>query len=273
MNNGKKSVWGIILVVIGCILILDSLHLFRIDWVMSFTAPGILLMIAFFFFAGFMSKGPSAAGLLVPAGILAGVGATLLLGSTFHLMTYVWPGFILAPAFGLFLLYVFSKEHSAGLLVPVGILTTVAMTCFISSVLGIWEIMWPGFVLSPAVGLLLLYLFGEEKNNGLLIPVFILGGISAFSFFSMLMISASYSKVGIAAIMIIGGMMVFFGKPGDRKRKHRNHWFNRTNDGSYDQTRYSSYENSQKPPFEYDNQEVNPYSNSDYSRSNNAVKK
>ena len=217
MNRGGKPFWGIALVVLGVLMILNQLNLFRFSWIWGFSAPVILFVIAFFFVAGFVSKGPPAAGLLVPAGILAGVGLTLLLGSTFGLMRYVWPGFILAPAIGLLLLYLFNREHNPGLLVPVGILVTVAGTCFLSSVLGIWHILWPGFILSPAVGLLLLYWFGERHNRGLLIPIGILGGISFFSFFGTFMMgSYGYGKFGLAGVLILVGLLSIMKKPGEK---------------------------------------------------------
>ena len=166
MNRSSKSFWGIVLVVLGVLMILNNLNLFSFSWLWSFSAPVVLFVIAFFFVAGFLSKGPTSAGLLVPGGILAGVGLTLLFGSSFHMMEYVWPGFVAAPALGLLLLYLFSNEHSPGLLVPIGILGTVSITCFLSSVLGLWGLLWPGFILAPAVGLMLLYIFGEHQSRG-----------------------------------------------------------------------------------------------------------
>ena len=224
MNRGGKYFWGIVLVALGAMMILNQLNLFSFSWLWSFSAPVILFVIAFFFVAGFLSKGPSAAGLLVPAGVLGGVGATLLLGSTFHLMPYVWPGFILAPAFGLLLLYLFSNEHSPGLLVPIGILATVAATCSLSAMFGIWHILWPGFIASPAIGLLLLYLFGERQNRGLLIPVAILGGIACMSFFGTFMMgNYGYGKIGLAVILILVGLLSIFRKPGEGMHFRRMH--------------------------------------------------
>jgi predicted membrane protein len=217
LKREGKPFWGIVLVVLGVLMILNQLNLFRFSWLWGFSAPVILFVIAFFFVAGFMSKGPSSAGLLVPAGVLGGVGLTLLLGTTFGLMYFVWPGFILAPAIGLLLMYLFSHEHNPGLLVPVGILVTVAGTCFLSTLLRMWHILWPGFILSPAVGLLLLYWFGERQNKGLLIPVGILGGISFFGFFgTFLMGNYGYGKYGLALALIVIGLLTLLKKPGRR---------------------------------------------------------
>lgn len=219
MKRGGKPFWGIVLVALGVLMILNQLNLFRFSWIWGFSAPVILFVIAFFFVAGFLSKGPSAAGLLVPAGILGGIGLTLLLGGTFGLMYYVWPGFILSPAIGLLLLYLFGHEHSPGLLVPIGVLVTVAGTCFLSTVLRMWHILWPGFILAPAIGLLLLYWFGERQNRGLLIPISILGGISFFGFFgTFLMGNYGYGKYGLALVLILIGLMTLLKKPGEAKR-------------------------------------------------------
>lgn len=307
MNRGGKSFWGIILVALGVMMILNNLRLFSFGWLWGFSAPVVLFVIAFFFIAGFLSKGPSSAGLLVPGGILAGIGVTLLFGSTFHLMAYVWPGFILAPALGLLLLYLFSNEHSPGLLVPIGVLVTVGTTCFLSVVLGMWHILWPGFILSPAVGLFLLYLFEERHNRGLLIPVGILGGISFFSFFGTFLVgNYGYGKYGLAVVLIIIGLLSIVKKPGEA-RTHGKRWRDRHPQGpqpgwnaqdpagpqpagdeaknreswrEYGQQAYREYDakfnqNPQYPGSDTANgkpgakpPESNPYANSDYSKYN-----
>jgi hypothetical protein len=41
--------------------------------------------------------------------------------------------------------------------------------------------LWPTFILGPGVGLLMMYLFGK-RESGLLIPAFILIGLSAIFF-------------------------------------------------------------------------------------------
>ncbi len=231
MKRGGKSFWGVVLIGLGALMILRNLNLISFRWIWNFSAPIVLFVLAFFFVAGFLSRGPKGAGLLVPAGILAGTGLTLLLGTTFSLMHYVWPGFILAPALGLFLLYLFNEQHSPGLLVPVGVLLTVGATSFISSIFGIWGIMWPGFVLSPAVGLLLLYLFGERHNKGLLIPIGILGGIAGFGFFgSFLTGNVGYGKYGFAGFLILMGILSFVKKP--KEKQHSERWYQRHSDGS-----------------------------------------
>ncbi len=303
MNRNSKPFWGIVLVVLGVLMILNNLNLFSFSWLWGFSAPVVLFVIAFFFVAGFLSKGPTSAGLLVPGGILAGVGLTLLFGSSFHMMAYVWPGFIASPALGLLLLYLFSNEHSPGLLVPIGILGTVSATCFLSSVMGLWGLLWPGFILAPAVGLMLLYIFGEHQSRGLLIPVGILGGISFFAFFgTFLSGNYGYGKYVLAAILILFGLLSIFHKPGEPHRgkrwQARNPGWQQNTEAKrpeepqqswdeaksreqwreYGQQTYREYDAkfNQTPPYPGSDAAtgtgkeppVNPYVNSDYSRFN-----
>lgn len=105
-----------------------------------------------------------------------------------HLISinYLWPLFILIPGLSFELGY-FSRRRDAGLLVPGGILTTIGLL-FLFQTYTNWrlaEIIWPICVLSVAIGLLQLYVFGH-RHLGLLIPVFILGCIGGIGLVSIL---------------------------------------------------------------------------------------
>lgn len=242
MNKGK-SIWGIILIVVGAMLIMDKLNVFRVNWFAAITVPGILMILAFVFFAGYLSKGPDSAGLLVPAGILSACGVVMFLGMTFGLWSYVWPGFIAAPAFGLLLLYLFGHARTPGLLVPIGILMTVSITCFFSMTLHLWSVLWPGFVLAPAVGLGMMYM-ADRRDSKLLIPVFILGGLSGLFFLGMTaMTTVASSKYSLAGILILIGIVMMFKKPNGHKRHRRGHGQYGPNpyDNSW-QGQYTSYD-------------------------------
>ncbi|MHB8063206.1 MAG: LiaF transmembrane domain-containing protein [Ruminiclostridium sp.] len=123
------------------------------------------------------------------------------------LFSNFWPLFIIV--IGLIFHYSFftGKTSDAGLLVPGGILLVIGITCQLSAVFGLWEYLWPGFVLSVSVGLFELYIFGS-KEKGLLIPVFILGGLSLI-FFTMslgrIWVLRTYL---IPLILILGGLLI-----------------------------------------------------------------
>lgn len=123
------------------------------------------------------------------------------------LFSHFWPMIIIIV--GLVFHYTFftGKTSDAGLLVPGGILLTIGITCQISMLFDLWGFMWPGFILAVAVGLFELYLFGA-REKGLLIPVFILGGLSLI-FFTMslgrIWVLRTYL---IPAILIVGGILI-----------------------------------------------------------------
>ncbi len=125
------------------------------------------------------------------------------------LLSRFWPMFLIIP--GLIFHYSFftAKTQDAGLLVPGGILLVMGLTCQISMLFSAWSYMWPGFILAVAVGLFELYLFGS-KEKGLLIPVFILGGLSLIFFAISLGRITMLRLYLIPAILIFGGLLIVF---------------------------------------------------------------
>jgi hypothetical protein len=118
-----------------------------------------------------------------------------------------WPLFIIIP--GLIFHYSFftAKTPDAGLLVPGGILLVAGFTCQLSMLFDLWAYLWPGFMLAVAVGLFELYVFGT-REKGLLIPVFILGGLSVI-FFSFSLGSIGFLRTYlIPLILIFGGILI-----------------------------------------------------------------
>lgn len=102
----------------------------------------------------------------------------------FRLLGVFWPAvFLMLPGFIFHYAFFAGNNRDPGLLVPGGILLTIGITCQVSTLFGLWHVMWPGFILAVAVGLFELYLFGS-RDKGLLIPVIILGGISIIFFFT-----------------------------------------------------------------------------------------
>lgn len=210
MKSSMKYVWGAALIIFGILVLFGRIG-FLTSLLFSLTWPMIIIGFSLLFFIGYMSKRPRGVGLLVPGGIFFTIGMVLLIG---ELISYrlVWPGFIASPAVGLLLLYIFG-DRSPGLLVPIGTLFTVAGTCFFAQLLGLWAVLWPGFIMAPAVGLFLLYLTDTSKS-GLLIPVFILTGISAvfFTIFALGTIG-KYLKYIVGAVLVIVGIKMIIKKP------------------------------------------------------------
>ncbi len=216
MKNSKKYVLGAILVIFGILMIFGEFGFLDMSWIFRLTWPMIFIAISFIFFLSYFTKRPYGTGFLVPAGIFLTLGATFLLGETFS-YELVWPGFIAAPAVGLFLLYLFG-ERSPGLLVPIGVLMTVAGTCLLGSWFNIWDIVWPGFIMAPAIGLFLLYLGGKHEP-ALLIPIFILTAISV-TFFSIFGLSrfAESLKYIAGGVLVLAGLATILKKPANRDR-------------------------------------------------------
>jgi len=264
MRENRKYILGALLVITGILILFGKINL-NFSWALKLAWPGIILGIALMFFLGYYAKRPYGTGYLVPAGILFTIGATFFIGEIFS-YRLVWPGFVAAPAAGLLLLYLFGPRR-AGLLVPVGNLLTIAAVCFLAELFNAWHLLWPGIVAAPAVGLLLLYIFGSRKpyllvpigillsiagicsfavlfnawsliwpgfimapavgmflyylagsrNPALLVPIFILSGISV-TFFSIFCLG----KILWALRYVIGGVLVVFGlmtilkRPADR---------------------------------------------------------
>lgn len=115
-----------------------------------------------------------------------------------------WPLFILVPGLIFHYSYFTGKTSDAGLLVPGGILLVTGITCQLSMLFGLWGYLWPGFILAVAVGLFELFIFGT-REKGLLIPVFILGGLSLIFF------AISLGSIGFLRIYLIPGILIFGG--------------------------------------------------------------
>lgn len=134
MKN-KSYFWGLILIVFGMLIILArvfGIHMLRPweMWPLFILLPGLGFEFAYFS----TKRNP---GILVPGGILTTIGCLFI----FEIMTrwtfsaYTWPIYILAVAIGLFQLYWFGEKQSA-LLIPIGILTAVAIVSFWSMIFG-----------------------------------------------------------------------------------------------------------------------------------------
>ena len=167
-------------------------------------------------------------GNLIIGAVLIIVGVLLLLKTTglviFNIgfiISRFWPFlFLMIPGLAFHYAYFFGRNKDAGLLVPGGILLFTGITCQLSTSLGIWHLMWPGFILAVAVGLFELYLFGNQ-DKGLLIPVVILGGLSAIFFTSFSfrwMFGFNASKFFIPLLLVVIGIIIIFKRPPGEKK-------------------------------------------------------
>jgi hypothetical protein len=140
-------------------------------------------------------------------------GAVFTVGDIFATF---WPSIFILPL-GIFfhwLYFGFHERSHAGVLVPGGLLITLAAVFQISALYDLWHITWPGFILAPAVGLFELYWFGG-KEKGLLIPIAILTAISMlfFAVFTFESIFNYLSDKPIVAIAIIAfGALLMIGQ-------------------------------------------------------------
>ncbi len=141
------------------------------------------------------------------------LGAYLLLGqgtgmNSGMIFAYFWASLFILPL-GLFFHWMyFSMTHGRmpGLLIPGGVLVTVAIVCQIAMLFNSWDVMWPGFILAPAIGLLEFYFFGG-RNRWLLIPINVLTVISLL-FFAVFSIEAlttrTFMEQPLLAFVLIG---------------------------------------------------------------------
>ncbi|CAM4213233.1 hypothetical protein U9M73_16235 [Paenibacillus phoenicis] len=131
MNWNKKSWIGPVLILLGLYLFffrkeaISAGTLFGIFWPTLFVLPLGL----FFHWLYFSVVGRKATGLLIPGGILFTVGLVCQLSTLFDSWQYLWPGFILAPAVGLFEFYWFGNRNKY-LLIPINILTVLSLLFF-----------------------------------------------------------------------------------------------------------------------------------------------
>lgn len=159
-NNKLQGVLALILILVGGAGIVNQvfgLNLFRaIDLGGLFVLlPGLWFEYAYFS----QHRSPK---LLIPGGILTTIGLlTLIEDNSFAFVrSYIDSLYILAPAVGLFQLYLHGNQDK-GLLIPVGILTFIAITDFISELFGSIfffmdsSIIWPIILVVIGVALLL----------------------------------------------------------------------------------------------------------------------
>lgn len=130
-----------------------------------------------------------------------------VIGFNIFSMRQLWPLFVLVPGLTFEFVY-FSTKKNPGILVPGGILTTIGSLFLFETMTG-WAFSrytWPVYILAVAIGLLQLYLFGG-REKGILVPVFILGGIAIISFCKMVF-GGIFWWLGNSIIIPIGILII-----------------------------------------------------------------
>lgn len=128
----KNKAWiGPALILLGLYLFffrreaIDAGTIFGQFWPTIFIIPVGL----FFHWMYFSMTNQRGVGLLVPGGVIFTVGLVCQMSIIFDSWQYLWPGFILAPAVGLFELYWFGGRNK-WLLIPINILTVLSLLFF-----------------------------------------------------------------------------------------------------------------------------------------------
>ena len=155
-----NSIFGLLLLFIGAMLILSNFGVIEIVWdnlwPLFLLIPGIVFELSYFIYR-------KDAGLLVPGGILITYGLLFLVNVNYgwHLMDNLWPIFPLGVAIGLFQLYLFG-EREKGLLIPIGILGAISLFFLINNLVFIDFRLLAGILL-VLIGIWII--FKKAKSN------------------------------------------------------------------------------------------------------------
>ncbi len=142
-------------------------------------------------------------------GILLIVMGSLFLAANFLEIRWrdLWPSLLFAGAVVNLAIFL-DDRRNYGVLMPATILLIYGALFQYCVLAGWWRMpeLWPTFILGPGVGLLMMYLFGK-RESGLLIPAFILIGLSAV-FFVAFGPLRYYSRYWPVILIIIGVLLL-----------------------------------------------------------------
>ncbi len=133
MRNRQYSA-GMLIILLGIVILLGKTGVFSFAagmfWPLFVLAPGLLFH--YFYFARIMPSG-----VLIPGGILISVSIIFFICNVFgwdH-MAWMWPGFPLAVALGLYEYYLFDHDHPKGVLTAAMILGVLSIVFFSFTIL------------------------------------------------------------------------------------------------------------------------------------------
>lgn len=144
---------GLILIAVGIAFLLANLGAFKLRGELIWTY--LLIIIGVVFWLSFLFD-RSRVGNLMPGSVLLTIGLLFHYTSTrgWDTLSYLWPFFILAPAFGFYAMFIFGKREK-GLLVPAGILTVIALFFFLQGTGSSLRLVWPAVLI--VLGVLFIY--------------------------------------------------------------------------------------------------------------------
>lgn len=127
-----RVILGSLLILLGIYFFVNEGMSFGPETIFTYFWPTIFIIPLgiFFHWLYFSVTDRKATGVLIPGGILLTVGIVCQISMLFDLWEYMWPGFILAVAVGLFEFYLFGDRNKY-LLIPINILTVLSMLFFI----------------------------------------------------------------------------------------------------------------------------------------------
>lgn len=162
----SNMVWGVLLIVLGILLIVNRVFNVQL-FTMGNLWPVFVLGAGLIFEATYLTSRRNP-GILVPGGILTVLGI-LFFFETFTdwgFSAYTWPIYVLAPAFGLFQLFLATRQKA--LLIPVLILTLIASISLIAEIFtGIFSLVNSSFIMGAifiAIGVYILYKMFSSKG-------------------------------------------------------------------------------------------------------------
>ncbi|UJF35107.1 hypothetical protein [Paenibacillus hexagrammi] len=120
---------GLLLIGLAVVLILGKIGV--IHFVFAFLWPVVLLIPGLLFHVLYFNRSLPA-GVLVPGGILTTYALMFFYCNIFgwHATSYLWPGFILGVAIGLYEFHLFDRNSDRGVWIAAMVLGIVATICF-----------------------------------------------------------------------------------------------------------------------------------------------
>jgi len=126
-----RAILGSVLVLLGVFLFVNQGDTFNTGTIFTYFWPSLFVIPLglFFHWLYFNMLGRNGVGVLVPGGILLTAGIVCQFAILFDSWSYLWPGFILAVAVGLFELFWFGGRNK-WLLIPINILLVLSLLFF-----------------------------------------------------------------------------------------------------------------------------------------------